>query len=66
MTSSTAELLFSLKIFFGYRENQPVPIEHLHRVTIELPQSLTPAQYEAVAKLEPPKAAKAIPAEVAS
>ncbi len=57
-------LLFSLKVFFGYRENQPVPIEHLHTVKIELPQSLTPEQYEQLGKLEAPKAAKTIPAEV--
>ena len=57
-------LLFSLKIYYGYRENQPVPIQHHHRVTIELPQSLTPEQYEALGKLEAPKDTKAMPAEV--
>ena len=39
-------LIFSLKILFGYRENQPIEVEHTHNVRIELPAALTPMGYE--------------------
>ena len=39
-------LLFSLKILFGYRENNQVEVEHTHNVRIELPAALHPDRYE--------------------
>lgn len=49
-------LLFAMKILFGYRENQPVPQEHLHRIRIELPGALSVEQWEKLTRrrqLEP-------------
>src|SRR5262245_5098668 len=58
-------LLFSLKVLFGYRENNPLPVEIDARVKIELPGALTPEVYEAeVREVEGAKLAIAAEAEV--
>ena len=47
-----APLIFYLKAACGWRENSPVVAEHLHLVRLELPVSLSPAEYQAAIDAE--------------